>query len=110
MVRECERLVLEMGPIVCIPRLCERFIQETGTSIETFARQQPVDLLGRHPGTFLLIGAGRVTLRQLEGCTEVVELAAKILAQAPDEEEGTAVAAAAAVAAASTAPIVCVEG
>lgn len=73
-VREFEQLIEAMGPVVYISTLCGKFIQRNGTSVTSIINTRPLDLFKRHPGVFLIVGAGNVTLKKYEGMPEVCRL------------------------------------
>lgn len=73
-VREFESLIEAMGPVVYISTLCGKFIQRNGTSVTSIISTRPLDLFKRHPGVFLIVGAGNVTLKKYEHLPEVSRL------------------------------------
>mmetsp|Transcript_11142 Transcript_11142/g.25539 ORF Transcript_11142/g.25539 Transcript_11142/m.25539 type:complete len:785 (-) Transcript_11142:20-2374(-) len=73
-VREFEQLIATMGPVVYISTLCGKFIQRNGISVTSIISTRPLDLFKRHPGTFLIVGAGNVTLKKYENIPEVARL------------------------------------
>jgi hypothetical protein len=73
-VNEFESLIEAMGPVVYISTLCGKFIQRNGTSVTSIINTRPLDLFKRHPGVFLIVGAGNVTLKKYEGMPEVCRL------------------------------------
>mmetsp|Transcript_123061 Transcript_123061/g.223773 ORF Transcript_123061/g.223773 Transcript_123061/m.223773 type:complete len:747 (+) Transcript_123061:132-2372(+) len=73
-VREFEQLIEAMGPVVYISTLCGKFIQRNGTSVTSIINTRPLDLFKRHPGVFLIVGAGNVTLKKYEQLPEVSRL------------------------------------
>mmetsp|Transcript_77190 Transcript_77190/g.218442 ORF Transcript_77190/g.218442 Transcript_77190/m.218442 type:complete len:623 (+) Transcript_77190:2-1870(+) len=76
-VREFEQLIEAMGPVVYISTLCGKFIQRNGTSVTSIINTRPLDLFKRHPGVFLIVGAGNVTLKRLERGPEAQRLLGK---------------------------------
>lgn len=73
-VKEFEQLIEAMGPVVYISTLCGKFIQRNGTSVTSIINTRPLDLFKRHPGVFLIVGAGNVTLKKYEHMPEVCRL------------------------------------
>merc|ERR1719174_3062794 len=73
-VKEFEQLIEAMGPVVYISTLCGKFIQRNGTSVTSIINTRPLDLFKRHPGVFLIVGAGNVTLKKYEQMPEVLRL------------------------------------
>jgi len=73
-VREFEQLIEAMGPVVYISTLCGKFIQRNGISVTSVINTRPLDLFKRHPGVFLIVGAGNVTLKKYENKPEVQRL------------------------------------
>lgn len=73
-VREFEQLIEAMGPVVYISTLCGKFIQRNGTSVTSIINTRPLDLFKRHPGVFLIVGAGNVTLKKYENSPDVQRL------------------------------------
>mmetsp|Transcript_9249 Transcript_9249/g.20561 ORF Transcript_9249/g.20561 Transcript_9249/m.20561 type:complete len:743 (-) Transcript_9249:79-2307(-) len=73
-VREFEQLVEAMGPVVYISTLCGKFIQRNGISVSSVISTRPLDLFKRHPGKFLIVGGGNVTLKKFEQHAEVQRL------------------------------------
>lgn len=73
-VREFEQLIESMGPVVYISTLCGKFIQRNGISVTSVISARPLDLFKRHPDRFLIVGAGNVTTKKLEGSPEVQRL------------------------------------
>lgn len=73
-VKEFESLIEAMGPVVYISTLCGKFIQRNGTSVTSIINTRPLDLFKRHPGVFLIVGAGNVTLKKYESMPEVCRL------------------------------------
>mmetsp|Transcript_50153 Transcript_50153/g.160500 ORF Transcript_50153/g.160500 Transcript_50153/m.160500 type:complete len:638 (+) Transcript_50153:2-1915(+) len=76
-VREFSQLIEAMGPVVYISTLCGKFIQRNGTSVTSIISTRPLDLFKRHPGVFLIVGAGNVTLKKYEQTAEVQRLIEK---------------------------------
>jgi len=76
-VREFEQLIESMGPVVYISTLCGKFIQRNGVSVTSVISARPLDLFKRHPDRFLIVGAGNVTTKKLEGTPEVQRLLGK---------------------------------
>ncbi|CEM38193.1 unnamed protein product [Vitrella brassicaformis CCMP3155] len=63
------------GSFICyISSLCGKFIQRNSLSVTSIIGVRPLDLLKRHPETFLLVGGGNVTLRKYECEREVQEV------------------------------------
>merc|ERR1719230_1750599 len=73
-VKEFEQLIEAMGPVVYISTLCGKFIQRNGISVTSIINTRPLDLFKRHPGIFLIVGAGNVTLKKYERTPEVQRL------------------------------------
>merc|ERR1719311_1828118 len=73
-VKEFEQLIEAMGPVVYISTLCGKFIQRNGTSVTSIINTRPLDLFKRHPGVFLIVGAGNVTLKKYEHLRDVQKL------------------------------------
>lgn len=73
-VREFEQLIEAMGPVVYISTLCGKFIQRNGLSVTSVINTRPLDLFKRHPGVFLIVGAGNVTLKKYEHAQDVQRL------------------------------------
>jgi len=73
-VKEFEQLIEAMGPVVYISTLCGKFIQRNGTSVTSIISTRPLDLFKRHPGVFLIVGAGNVTLKKFDHMPEVCRL------------------------------------
>mmetsp|Transcript_9073 Transcript_9073/g.24301 ORF Transcript_9073/g.24301 Transcript_9073/m.24301 type:complete len:765 (-) Transcript_9073:53-2347(-) len=73
-VREFESLIETMGPVVYISTLCGKFIQRNGISVTSVISTRPLDLFKRHPGVFLIVGAGNVTLKKYEHMPDVQRL------------------------------------
>mmetsp|Transcript_107934 Transcript_107934/g.168697 ORF Transcript_107934/g.168697 Transcript_107934/m.168697 type:complete len:746 (-) Transcript_107934:103-2340(-) len=73
-VKEFESLIEAMGPVVYISTLCGKFIQRNGSSVTSIINTRPLDLFKRHPGVFLIVGAGNVTLKKYESMPEVSRL------------------------------------
>lgn len=76
-VREFEQLVEAMGPVVYISTLCGKFIQRNGISVSSVISTRPLDLFKRHPGVFLIVGQGNVTLKKYERMPDVQRLVDK---------------------------------
>lgn len=76
-VREFEQLIESLGPVVYISTLCGKFIQRNGVSVTSVIAARPLDVFKRHPGVFLMVGAGNVTLKKYEHCPEVCRLTGK---------------------------------
>lgn len=76
-VREFEQLVEAMGPVVYISTLCGKFIQRNGISVTSIINTRPLDLFKRHPGVFLIVGQGNVTLKKYEHLPDVQRLVDK---------------------------------
>jgi len=73
-VKEFETLIETMGPVVYISTLCGKFIQRNGISVTSVISARPLDLFKRHPGVFLIVGAGNVTLKKYEHLPDVQRL------------------------------------
>mmetsp|Transcript_64777 Transcript_64777/g.189991 ORF Transcript_64777/g.189991 Transcript_64777/m.189991 type:complete len:766 (-) Transcript_64777:37-2334(-) len=73
-VKEFESLIETMGPVVYISTLCGKFIQRNGISVTSVISTRPLDLFKRHPGIFLIVGAGNVTLKKFEHMPDVQRL------------------------------------
>lgn len=73
-VKEFEQLIEAMGPVVYISTLCGKFIQRNGMSVSSIISTRPLDLFKRHPGVFLIVGQGNVTLKKYERIPDVQRL------------------------------------
>merc|ERR1719174_1138716 len=73
-VKEFEQLIEAMGPIVYISTLCGKFIQRNGVSVTSVISARPLDVFKRHPQTFIIVGAGNVTLKKYEHLPDVQRL------------------------------------
>lgn len=82
-VKEFEQLIEVMGPVVYISTLCGKFIQRNGTSVTSIISTRPLDLFKRHPESFVIVGAGNVTLKKYEALPEVARLIDKPSTRAP---------------------------
>lgn len=76
-VREFEQLIEAMGPVVYISTICGKFIQRNGISVSSVISTRPLDLFKRHPGVFLIVGQGNVTLKKYERLPDVQRLVDK---------------------------------
>ncbi|CAE7519560.1 unnamed protein product [Symbiodinium microadriaticum] len=73
-VREFVQLIEALGPVTYISTLCGKFIQRNGISVTSVISSRPLDLFKRHPNSFLVLGAGNVTLKKYESLPEVQRL------------------------------------
>ena len=73
-VHEFEQCVEAVGPAVYISTLCGKVIQRNGISVTSIITTRPLDLFNRHPGVFLIVGAGNVTLQKYRHLPEVQRL------------------------------------
>ncbi|CAE7571875.1 unnamed protein product [Symbiodinium natans] len=73
-IKEFIQLIESMGPVTYISTICGKFIQRNGISVTSVISSRPLDLFKRHPDSFLVLGAGNVTLKKYESLPEVQRL------------------------------------
>ncbi|CAE7251585.1 unnamed protein product [Symbiodinium sp. CCMP2592] len=73
-VREFMQLIESLGPVTYISTLCGKFIQRNGISVTSVISSRPLEFFKRHPDSFLVLGAGNVTLKKYESLPEVQRL------------------------------------